>query len=154
MKIKNNKIDILIEVLCLIMLIGTVLYLIVRWSSLPSELPMHYNAAGEIDRWGGKGELVIMPVIMCFTYFLITIVERFPQIWNTGVKVTPLNCVRVYRTLKYMLSTLKLLCVGIFAFLTVYSMSATPLPIWFTAAYIVLFLGDMAFWLIRLMRVK
>ena len=56
MKIKNSAADIIMEVLGLIMLIGTPLYLFISWPSIPDKLPMHYNFAGEIDRWGGKGE--------------------------------------------------------------------------------------------------
>lgn len=54
MKIKNSAADIIMEVLGLIMLIGTPLYLFISWPSIPDKLPMHYNFAGEIDRWGGK----------------------------------------------------------------------------------------------------
>lgn len=154
MKVKRNIIDIVLEVLCLILVVGTVIYLLIRWSSLPSELPMHYNMAGEVDRWGSKIELVFLPVMMCFTYILLTVIEQFPQTWNTGVKVTPFNQVRVYRTLKYMLNTLKLLVVGIFAFLTIFMMESMPLPVGFTVVYVVLLLGDTAFWMIKLLKNK
>ena len=54
MNIKNTLADTVMEYICRILLIGTLIYLIVRWNALPEQIPVHYNAAGEIDGWGGK----------------------------------------------------------------------------------------------------
>ena len=33
---------------------------------LPDRVPMHWNAAGEIDRWGSRLEAaVLMPLVLC-----------------------------------------------------------------------------------------
>lgn len=154
MKIKNSPADIIMEILGLIMLIGTPLYLLIRWSSIPDKLPMHYNFAGEIDRWGGKGEILFLVVMIWILYLMISLVEHFPSIWNTGVQVTSENRARVYRTLKYMVKTLKLVMTLIFTFLIFNTVAGTPLPRWFTPAYLILIIGDFAFWLIRLYRVR
>lgn len=154
MKIKNSPADIIMEVLGLIMLIGTPLYLFINWSSIPDKLPMHYNFAGEIDRWGGKGEILFIVVMLWIMYLMISLVEHLPSVWNTGVQVTPENRVRVYRTLKYMVKTLKLAMTLVFTFLILNTVAGTPLPGWFTPAYLILIIGDLAFWLIRLYRVR
>ena len=31
---------------------------------MPDSVPMHYNAAGEIDRWGSKYENYIFPILI------------------------------------------------------------------------------------------
>lgn len=154
MKIKNSPADIIMEILGLIMLIGTPLYLLIRWSSIPDKLPMHYNFAGEIDRWGGKGEILFLVVMVWILYLMISLVEHFPSIWNTGVQVTSENRARVYRTLKYMVKTLKLVMTLIFTFLIFNTVAGTPLPGWFTPAYLILIIGNFVFWLIRLYRVR
>ena len=154
MKIKNSPADIIMEILGLIMLIGTPLYLLIRWSSIPDKLPMHYNFVGEIDRWGGKGEILFLVVMIWILYLMISLVEHFPSIWNTGVQVTSENRARVYRTLKYMVKTLKLVMTLIFTFLIFNTVAGTPLPRWFTPAYLILIIGNFAFWLIRLYRVR
>ena len=33
-------------------------YLANKWSSLPSSVPLHWNAAGEADRYGDRSELL------------------------------------------------------------------------------------------------
>ena len=154
MKIKNSPADIIMEALGLVMLIGTPLYLVIRWPSIPNKLPMHYNFAGEIDRWGGKGEVLFLVVMVWILYLMISLVEHFPSVWNTGVQVTQENRMRVYRTLKYMVKTLKLAMTLVFTFLIFNTVAGTPLPGWFTVVYVILIIGDLAFWLIRLYRVR
>lgn len=154
MKIENTKADRILDLIGWIMLIGTLVYLILGWSSFPDQIPMHYNGAGEIDRWGGKGEIIIIEVVMWILYLGIGLVEKYPQIWNTGVEVTPQNKEKVYRILKYMLKTLKTLTALIFAYLIVNSLQGTPLPGWFTPATLILVFGDMAFWLVLLYRIR
>ena len=154
MKTENTRADRILDLLGWILLIGTLAYLILGWSSFPDQIPMHYNGAGGIDRWGGKGEIIFIEVVMWILYLGIGVVEKYPQIWNTGVEVTVKNKEKVYRTLKYMLKTLKFLTALIFAYLIVNSLQSAPLPGWFTPAVMILIFGDMAFWLIRLFRIK
>lgn len=154
MKIENTRADRILDLLGWILLIGTLACLILGWSSFPDQIPMHYNGAGEIDRWGGKGEIIFIEVMMWILYLGIGVVEKYPQIWNTGAEVTAKNREKVYRTLKYMLKTLKFLTALIFAYLIVNSLQSAPLPGWFTPAVMILVFGDMAFWLIRLFRIK
>lgn len=154
MKIENTKADRILDIIGWILLIGTLAYLILGWSSFPNQIPMHYNGAGEIDRWGGKGEIIVIEVVMWILYLGIGLVEKYPQIWNTGVEVTPQNREKVYRILKYMLKTLKTLTALIFAYLIVNSLQGTPLPGWFTPATLILVFGDMAFWLVLLYRIR
>ena len=64
MNIKDTRADTIMEYLCRIMLIGTLIYLIVCWSTIPDQIPTHYNAAGEIDDWGGKGMIWFTVIIL------------------------------------------------------------------------------------------
>ena len=154
MKIENTKADRILDIIGWILLIGTLAYLILGWSSFPDQIPMHYNGAGEIDRWGGKGEIIVIEVVMWILYLGIGLVEKYPQIWNTGVEVTTQNKEKVYRILKYMLKTLKTLTALIFAYLIVNSLQGTPLPGWFTPVTLILVFGDMAFWMVILYRIR
>lgn len=154
MKMRRSRTipDRILEVISLPVMIGTTFYLIVGWNSFPDRIPAHYNAAGEIDRWGGKGELIFLLVMMWILYIGITLIQRFPQIWNTGVQVTQENRERVYRTLMYMLETLKLLMVAGLSFLTVYGMTGKNLPVWFLFVFMGGLFADLIFWMVRLVR--
>lgn len=154
MKIKNNRIDLLMEAICLILLIGITLYLGINWSSFPDKIPAHYDWAGNIDRWGSKGELLIVPIMSWFLYLMITALEQIPMLWNTGVQVTVENMGRVYRVLKYMIKSLKMIMVMDFTYLTVNSLSGKPLSGWFTLIVMAVLFGDLFFWIWRLFKAK
>ena len=150
MNIKNTLADTVMEYICRILLIGTLIYLIVRWNAIPDQIPTHYNAAGEIDSWGGKGMVWLLVVISWGLYLGITFVGRFPELWNTGVKITKTNKEKVYRLIKYLIGTSKLILITVFTLLIVFSTLAKPLPLWFAGIYLTILIADMAFWLVRI----
>ena len=57
---KNTK---LIWTLSLIVIGVSCAMIGIHWSDLPEQVPMHFNLAGEANRWGSKGELFILPAI-------------------------------------------------------------------------------------------
>ena len=58
----------ILEGLSLVLVAGMLLGPLLFWSRIPDQIPGHYNAAGEITRWGGKGELFLLPVVSVFMY--------------------------------------------------------------------------------------
>lgn len=154
MKAKKSIYEIFVEAACLVLLIGVLLYLFLNWSKIPDRIPGHYNAMGEIDRMGSKGELLVVPIINWIMYIGLTVIARFPQTWNTGVTVTEENKERVYRVLKNMLITVKLIVVAIFSFLSINSAQAKALPVWFLPVFLLLMFGSIIFFIRKLVRVK
>lgn len=154
MRVKRNKYDIIVELICLIALIGTSVYLGINWNRIPEEVPMHYNVMGDINRWGQKGELLFLFFLTWIMYIGLTVIGRFPGIWNTGVTVTKENKERVYRILKSMLGTIKLLTVIIFVFLMINAIMTKELPAWFTPVSLVLVFGSIIFSVIKVVKAK
>lgn len=140
--------------LCILLLVGISGYIIFAWSSIPEKIPMHYDALGNVDRWGEKGEVMILPIISWIMYLFMTGMGFVPALWNTGVKVTQENQVRVYRTLKYLMETMKLIVVLDFSILTIYSLLGKNLPSWFTIAILIVVFGNLLFWIFRLSKVR
>lgn len=154
MKIKRGKLDIILNVLCLIILISTILFLIVIWSKIPDKVPMHHDFAGNTDRWGAKLEIIILPIITWIMYIFMTIIEKSPQVWNTGVKITEENKERVYSILLHLISTLKFIVVCVFTYLTVQTAVTFELSTWFLPIFIVGIFGDLLYWILKLFKVK
>jgi len=50
------------------------IYLAYIWNELPSEVPMHWNIKGEIDRYGDKSELIIIPFLLPLLVYIIFLV--------------------------------------------------------------------------------
>ena len=150
MKLKKTAWDWITETLSLALVFGTILYLIVMWKSIPDTIPAHYNAAGEVNRWGGKSELLMLPIIGGILYFFITLIQQYPQAWNTGVTVTEENRERVYRILRNLIGTTKLMMLLVFSSLTVLSSLGLALPIWYLGVFLVLLFGSITFFIIQL----
>ena len=154
MRIPFRKYDIIVEILCIICLLGTFVYLAIAWGNIPKEVPGHYNAMGEVDRVTGKNSLLVLPFINAVMYLGMSVIELFPQLWNTGVTVTEENKYRVYRNIKDMMKTTKLIMVLVFTYLTINSALAIPLPAWFTPVSLFLIMGSLVFFIVRLVKNK
>jgi len=153
-KIERNALDTIETIVSLLCLVGVVVYLILAWNTIPDKIPGHYNAAGEVNRWGNKSKLIMLPIISWVTYGLITLIERFPQIWNTGVRVTEENRAAVYRLLKSMIAVVKMFVLLMFASLTVLSSLSLNLPMWYVLAFLVALFGTIAYFIVRLTRLR
>ena len=154
MKIKRKKFDIILNILCWIILASTMLFLIITWSKIPDTIPMHYDSAGNIDRFGSKLEILVLPIIILIVYTFITIIEKFPEAWNTGIKVTEENKERVYSTLLHLISTIKFIMVGMVAYLTVHTALSLELSAWVIPIFVLAIFGNFVYWIWKLFRVK
>ena len=143
MEIKHNKLDTIAEVFCMILLIVKTLYTIYMYIQLPEKIPIHYNAAGVIDRYGNKLEIFILLIVTWVMYIGLSLVTRVPQFWNTGVSVTAENKDRVYRILKNMLKIIKMEIIVIFCYLIYNTTTLYNLPKWFVPVFLVLLFSTM-----------
>ncbi len=153
-KIERNALDILETIISLLCLVGVVVYLILSWNTIPDKIPAHYNAAGEIDRWGSKSELIVLPIISWLIFGLITLVERYPGIWNTGVRITPENRDAVYRLLKNLIAVIKIFVLLMFGSITVISSLRLSLPVWYILGFMALLFGTVAYFIVRITRLR
>ncbi len=72
-------------------------YLIYIWNRLPEKVPMHWNGAGEIDRYGDKKELLVMLFMLVgITYFVFLIIPSIDpkqKLQNMGNKLNNLRMI-------------------------------------------------------------
>ncbi len=109
--------------ICVIMLAAATLFVLMRWQQLPEQIPTHYNFAGEVDGYGGKGSLIIMMVLSWIVFFTLTISIRFPEKWNMPVEVTEENRARLFAITRAMMEAVKFFVTLLFVVLFV-SMAA------------------------------
>lgn len=87
--------------------------LIINWRDLPNEVPAHFDGSGNVDRWGSKMELLILPGIAIAMHFFLMIFEKFPETHNYPVKLTESNMEALYtnsrQTLNYMRNIINVL---------------------------------------------
>jgi uncharacterized membrane protein len=152
MKVKYTKYQIALDIVAFMLLAGMYIYLLVSWGELPDQIPGHYNALGEIDRWGRKTELIFLPGISTFLFLLLTGVSFFPSAWNTPVKVTDENRDRMYSSVRYLLGFMKIEIMAMFLYLLQNSMNAEPLPAVFLPVVMVAVFGTIIWFSVRMVK--
>lgn len=125
---RKEIIYLIMNIIGVLALLGSTLFVIIMWSQIPDQIPTHYNFAGEADGYGGKGSLIFMMVLAWFVFILITVLMRFPNTWNMPVKVTADNKARLYSITRAMLEVVKMLTSLLFAVMLINAAIATPMP--------------------------
>jgi uncharacterized membrane protein len=95
------------EILALVATLAALVYPLTAWSTLPARVPTHFNLAGVPDGWGSKNILLLMPTVGVALYALLTIVARFPRLFNYPVKPTPDELPDQYRLARWLLTWIK-----------------------------------------------
>ena len=121
-----------------VLLLGTAIYLAVCWKDLPAKIPTNISPTGEVTGWGGKGVLWMFPALGLGTVILLTVVGFFPQTWNPGVKITPVNRERVYRLMGELLADLRIGFAVLFSAVTIWIVRLSAGPGWVFTVLIVI----------------
>lgn len=76
-------------------------YLAYIWNQLPNSVPVHWNIKGEIDRYGEKTELLLIPILLTLLvysiFLIIPLIDPKNKLNKMGNKL---------QTLKFLVTTL------------------------------------------------
>lgn len=138
---------------------GSILFLIYVWNKLPVQVPAHYNAAGEIDRWGSKWELLIFPIIGGFIGLFMLVLEKFPEVHNYPQRLNESNAAAFYLNSRKIVNQIKNICLILFALIQYESISVAlgwggSFGIWFLPVVIVGILVPIIIGIIKLSKIK
>ena len=154
MEIEKNIIDRMTSIFCWVLIIGTGIFLLVYWNQIPEQIPGHYNASGEIDHITDKNSLFFLYFMTWLMFVILSVITKFPALWNTGITITEENKEKAYRILKDMLGILKSIVVSLFCFLTVFSTTGDNLPSLFLPVGVLGVFGSMAISFVRLLKIR
>jgi len=148
MKIKYTKFQIALEIVGSLLLLGMIIFIFAKWNQIPDQVPGHYNAMGEIDRWGSKIEIIILPLMSIFIYAMTTGFSFFPQTWNIPVKISDSNKEEIYKYSMSLLIFMKVEVVGMFFYITYFTVMAQPLPSYFLPIVLLVIFGTLIYFII------
>lgn len=140
------------NLISLLSVVGIVLYVIITWKNIPDMIPGHYNIAGEIDKYSSKNSIWILIVVQILLFTMMSVLERFPNIWNTGVQITEENVERVYTNLRNMQTYLKMMIMIYFSYMTFQSICGGNLHSMSIFIFLVLVFGGMAIFLVKIFK--
>ncbi|MGE6514926.1 DUF1648 domain-containing protein [Lysinibacillus sphaericus] len=96
----------------------SILYIIVMWGKIPDEIPAHFNGGGEVNRWGSKIELFILPFVGIFLWVLMGLLEKAPHMHNYPARLNESNVEQFYLNSRKILNEVKNFCLILFAFIS------------------------------------
>lgn len=123
METKKPKLDIekpavakAFDVLVIALFAAALVYLLVQWNQLPDRIPAHFGANGEVDRYGSRIELLLLPVIGVVMWAGLWILEKYPHTYNY-LNLRPDNVEIQYRYGVLFMNVIKNLSTLLFVFL-------------------------------------
>ena len=135
-KLEHTTIDKIFEILGWISIFAIWVLTITNYSNLPDTIPTHYNGTGQADGFGGKATILTLPLIATVLFVGLTVLNKFPHIFNYPTNITQDNALRQYTNATRMIRYLKLIIVIIFGLITFKTIQnanveANGLGIWF-----------------------
>lgn len=105
------------------------------WPALPETVAVHFDVAGNPDRYGDKGILWLLPVVGTSCFALLWVVARVPHLHNYVIPIHEGNAAWAYRISARSVRALNVTVTLLFALLVRYSaqasISETLPPAWF-----------------------
>lgn len=96
----------------------SILFIILQWGNLPEEIPAHFNAKGEVDRWGSKIEVLILPGIGIFMWIFLGLLEKAPHMHNYPARLNECNVEAFYLNSRKLCNEVKNFCLILFAIIS------------------------------------
>ncbi|PIC96264.1 hypothetical protein CSV69_07225 [Sporosarcina sp. P26b] len=123
MEMKKPKLDIekpavakVFDVLVIALFAAALVYLLLQWSQLPERIPAHFGADGEVDRYGTRMELLLLPIIGIVMWVGMGILEKYPHMYNY-INLRPDNIEIHYRYGVLFMNVIKNISTLLFVFL-------------------------------------
>lgn len=152
-------IDKAVEIIGGVALLTIWVLVISNYSSLPETIPTHYNGVGNADGFGNKTNILILPLIASILFVGITIINKFPYIFNYPTQITLENALRQYTNATRMLRFMKLIFVilfGLFTFKTIQGANGQSFGhgVWFLPLTLGLIFIPLTYFIIKSFRTK
>lgn len=100
--------DKFMEIISLLSVGFSIIYVIINYNSLPETIPVHFNFEGKPDGYGSKLTLLLIPVINIILTIGMLLLVKYPHKFNYLVKITSENAQVQYRIAQRMLRSLTL----------------------------------------------
>lgn len=158
-KITPSRLDWTVEIISAAALATTMILVLFYYRALPDKIPSHYDMTGQPDSYGTKTTMILLACIGIFLYAILTIVSRFPHVFNYPVEITETNAAVQYDNAIRMLRYIKLVIVCQFAYLTYSSMmiargDQSSLGVVFLPMSLVLLFGVISIFIVKAYKYK
>lgn len=135
-KLALTVIDKAFEILGWVSTLAIWVLIITSYKNLPDTIPIHYNGAGQANGFGGKGNILALSLVATILFIGLTILNKFPHIFNYPINITTDNALRQYTNATRMVRYLKFIIVSIFGVIVLQTIRSvngqtSGLGVWF-----------------------
>lgn len=88
--------DKIIEILSWMLIGSTWILVLFAFWDLPDRVPVHFNASGQADGYGGKISIFLLPFVVTAVFIFLHLIARRPWTFNYLVKVNDTNYQQLY----------------------------------------------------------
>lgn len=139
-----------LEILGWISVLVIWILVITNYITLPDSIPIHYNSMGVADRFGGKENILTLPIVATVLFIGLTMLNQFPHLFNYPTPITEDNALRQYIYATRLLRYLKFIILVIFGAITWQTISNVHnIGIWFLPTTVALMLIPFIYFLIK-----
>jgi uncharacterized membrane protein len=154
LKLELTQADMTIEIIGWLLIFAVWGLTVINYQRLPDIIPTHFNGAGVADGFGDKWMILTLPLIATILFVGLTILNKFPHIFNYPTEITADNALRQYTNATRLTRYLKLIIVfifGLIAFKTIQKANgeADGLGIWFLPLTVGLIFIPLTYYLIK-----
>lgn len=115
--IPYSKLEVTCEIIAAVAVAACGVMPFIYWQQMPDVIPTHFDAGGTADGWGSKNTLLIMPVVVLLMYAGMTLLQRYPHIYNYPFALTEKNVKTMYHLSRTMMIIIKAEMAATFAIL-------------------------------------
>jgi uncharacterized membrane protein len=146
------------ELVAVLGLLSAIFVVVFNYRDLPQRIPTHFGVSGVVDHWGDKSALWLIVGLSCVLYAVLSLV-RFLPTSLINVPVAQEQRAAAIPISFEMIAWLKAEVMCMFAFLTwtvvgVVEGRGQGLGVWFLPVTMVVIFGTIAFYLVRMLRLK
>lgn len=117
-EIQWEPLDWYLEVLGIIAVVFMVLYPFYFYGQLPAEIPNHFDGSGNVNGYGHKSGIWLVPAIALGTYVFLWLLNKIPHQFNYTVEITEENAHSQYQMATRLMRIINVTMVVFFAYIT------------------------------------
>ncbi|MBD7909365.1 DUF1648 domain-containing protein [Sporosarcina gallistercoris] len=103
----KSKGDRVYDLIAILLFVAVIIYTIFQWNQLPEQVPIHFNGAGEVDNYGSKWFLFLLPMISAGLFAFLEFLERHPETHNYPKRLSETNAPKFYQYSRKLLNRVK-----------------------------------------------
>jgi uncharacterized membrane protein len=117
MRVPKVKLDWAFEIITFLCISWTWIYCFISYSTLPDNIPVHYNELGFPNGYGSKDTLWLIPCIVTVVVIALFFLNKYPHLFNYTVNITEQNAFKQYKMSTRLLRIISMNVAALFSYI-------------------------------------